>query len=168
MIRLSANLSKKVPLPGIDYSSQQYGASLEIEISDADKPEVIQGRIKELYVLLSNAIDEQLVSVQSNTGNASPPAGPAAQPVRQSAPQQRNGAPVNRLPAANGNGSGNGRRVTATEAQVKCIYAITKASGLNLTEILADYNCTDPKQLHIKDASTLIDKIKNGNDATAR
>ena len=36
MIRLSANLSRKVPVPGIEFSSQQYGASMEIEVSDAD------------------------------------------------------------------------------------------------------------------------------------
>jgi len=30
MIKISANLSKKVPLPGVDYSSQQFGAAMEI------------------------------------------------------------------------------------------------------------------------------------------
>lgn len=34
MIKLSANLSKKVPIPGRDFSSQQYGAGLEIEVAD--------------------------------------------------------------------------------------------------------------------------------------
>ncbi len=60
MIKICANLSKKMPLPGVDYSSQQYGAAMEIEVSDADQPEIIQQRIRELYLLLINTIDEQL------------------------------------------------------------------------------------------------------------
>jgi hypothetical protein len=30
MIKISANISKKVPIPGTEFSSQQYGASMEI------------------------------------------------------------------------------------------------------------------------------------------
>ena len=36
MIRISATLSKKLPIPNLECSSQQYGASLEIEVSGAD------------------------------------------------------------------------------------------------------------------------------------
>jgi len=60
MIKISANISKKVPIPGTEFSSQQYGAAMEIEVSDADKPENVQGRIRELYQALSVAIDEQI------------------------------------------------------------------------------------------------------------
>ena len=38
MVRISANISKKVPIPGTEFSSQQYGAAMEIEVSDADRP----------------------------------------------------------------------------------------------------------------------------------
>jgi len=33
LIKLSANLSKKVPVPDVEFSSQQYGAAMEIEVS---------------------------------------------------------------------------------------------------------------------------------------
>jgi len=56
VIKISANISKKVPIPGTEFSSQQYGAAMEIEVSDADKPENIQARIRELYRALSVAI----------------------------------------------------------------------------------------------------------------
>lgn len=68
MIRLSANLSKKVPLPGVQFSSQQYGAAMEIEVGDGDKPEAIHQRIRELYAMLSNAIDEQIGGAPADNG----------------------------------------------------------------------------------------------------
>jgi len=59
MVKISANISKKVPIPGTEFSSQQYGAAMEIEVSDADKPENIQARIRGLYGLLARDPREQ-------------------------------------------------------------------------------------------------------------
>jgi hypothetical protein len=39
--------------PGSDFSFQQFGANLEIEVSDADNPDAVRTRIQELSVLLS-------------------------------------------------------------------------------------------------------------------
>ena len=187
MIKISANISKKVPIPGHDYSSQQYGASMEIEISDADKPEAIQSRIHELYGLLSCSIDAQISGTAPYPENAPTPPAPRLpvpqhqQPVVQQQPvQQRNGYAVgrNRIAGntngsshtngtANTNGNGNGRRVTCTEAQAKCIYAICKAQGLDLISVLADFNVADARDLHVRDASRLIDQLKKNNGATA-
>jgi hypothetical protein len=170
MIRLSANLSKKVPVQGIQFSSQQYGASLEIEVSDADKPEAIQARIRELYSLLSLSIDEQIgaahpstAPVQNGNGNGhvqAPPPAQQPQPVQ----QQRNGYATgrNRVAAV---ANGNGRRVGATEAQCRAIFAICKAQGIDMASVLADFNVADAKDLHVKDASRLIDQLKSGQTA---
>jgi hypothetical protein len=76
MIRLSATISKKVPIPQTQFSSQQFGASVEIEVSDADKPEAIKQRIRQLYGLLSQTIDEQIVLASqpaSKGGNGQSP-----------------------------------------------------------------------------------------------
>jgi hypothetical protein len=165
MIRLSANLSKKVPVPGLAYSSQQFGAAMEVEVGDGDDPAVIHERIRSLYTLLSQAIDEQI----QHAGNG---VSAAPQPVAQLVPVS-NG--VNRVAARNGNGNGNGhapaqtrsgkastspRRVTATEAQCRAIHAICKAQGLDVAEVLADYNVAKAEELHVRDASTLIDSLK--------
>ena len=183
MIKISANLSKKVPLPGVEYSSQQFGAAMEIEVSDADQPEAIHGRIRDLYALLSQSVDEQIAGAAQQPGNGYQAPAANVVPIRtqpvQSAPppvQQRpaytNGNGRNRIAAAttNGNGTSNGtgRRVTATEAQAKCIYAICKAQGLDMISVLADYNVADVHDLHVRDASKLIDQLKasqatNGN-----
>ncbi len=163
MIRLSANLSKKVPLPGIDYSSQQYGASLEIEVSDADRPEAIQGRIRELYNLLSSAIDEQIGVAHPNTARTLPPpvtknSAPVALPV-----QQRNGYATgqNRVAAVNGNGNVNGRATGATAAQQKAVWAICKNLGVNISDVLSEFSVGDVKALSVKQASKLIDSLKS-------
>ena len=182
MIKISANLSKKVPLPGVEYSSQQFGAAMEIEVSDADQPEAIHGRIRDLYALLSQSVDEQIAGAaqqpasngyQAPVTNVVPirtqPVQSAPPPVQQR-PAYTNGNGRNRIAAAttNGNGNGNGRRITCTEAQAKCIYAICKAQGLDMVAVLADYNVADARDLHVKDASRLIDDLKskqaaNGN-----
>ena len=174
MIKLSANLSKKVPIPGLDFSSQQFGASMEIEISDADKPDVIQSRITELYGLLSSSIDAQITCAaqQPASGYQAPAANIVplrSQPVQSAPPpvQQRpaytNGNGRNRIAAATING--NGRRVTATEAQCRAIFAICKAQGIDMAAALADFNVSDAKDLHVKDASRLIDQLKSGQPA---
>lgn len=174
MIKISANLSKKVPLPGVEYSSQQFGAAMEIEVSDADQPEAIHGRIRDLYALLSQSVDEQIAGASQQPANGYQAPAVSVAPVRtqpvQSAPppvQQRpaytNGNGRNRIAAAttNGNGNGTGRKITCTEAQAKCVYAICKAQGLDMLAVLADYNVADVHDLHVKDASRLIDDLKS-------
>lgn len=171
MIKISANLSKKVPLPGVEYSSQQFGAAMEIEVSDADQPEAIHGRIRDLYALLSQSVDEQIAGASQQPANGYQAPAVIVAPVRtqpvQSAPpvQQRpaytNGNGRNRVAAANTNGNGNGRKITCTEAQAKCIYAICKAQGIVMADVLADYNVGDVHDLHVKDASRLIDDLKS-------
>jgi hypothetical protein len=148
MIKISANLSKKVPLPGVDYSSQQIGAAMEIEISDTDRPDAIKQRIQEVYALLSQTVDEQISS--------------AAPPARASASVRQPVTPTNgrRYQSQNGR-SNSGRPVMATEAQQRALYAIAKQMNLDLKEILASYNAADASQLTVRDASALIDDLKS-------
>ena len=180
-IKLSGSVSRKVPIPGLEYSSQSFGASLEIEINSADPAEV-QAQLAQLYNSLNQGIDEQVSAASQavappqknafvNTATARslpvPQARTAAMPVSNG---YTNGNGRNRIAAATSNGNGNGstRRITCTEAQAKCIYAICKAQGLDMISVLADYNVADPRDLNVKDASRLIDDLKskqaaNGN-----
>jgi len=151
MIRLSANLSKKVPLPGVQFSSQQYGAAMEIEVGDGDKPEAIKERIRELYSMLSNAIDEQI-------GGASAGQNIPTLPPSDTAP--RNGNGHSQTNGRAGRATGNGRRVTATEAQCRAIHAICKSQGVDVNTILPDYNVVRVEDLNVRDASRLIDELK--------
>jgi hypothetical protein len=56
---------------------------------------------------------------------------------------------------------GNGKRVTATEAQQRAIFAICKSQNLDVAAVLADFNVSDSRELHVKDASKLIDQLKS-------
>jgi hypothetical protein len=153
MIKISANLSKKVPLPGIDYSSQQFGAAMEIEISDTDRPDAIKQRIQEVYALLSQTVDEQITTSTATARSQLPP------PRQQNTSTPQNGRRYQ-------NGRSNGRPVMATEAQQRALFAIAKQMNLDLNPILASYNATDASQLTVRDASALIDDLKsqqNGN-----
>ncbi|MCW8129370.1 MAG: hypothetical protein KIS92_03215 [Planctomycetota bacterium] len=169
MIRLSANLSRKVPMPGVQFSSQQYGAALEIEVSDADKPEAIQARIRELYDMLNRSIDEQInAATAANGQQAAPEEGNAAapggngQPKTQQAPRTGRTSQPRAQYRRNGNGQGNGRRpVGATQAQQRAIYAICKEQGIELTDVLADFNVAELSELNVMDASRLIDDLKS-------
>ncbi|GMV82502.1 MAG: hypothetical protein AMXMBFR7_36860 [Planctomycetota bacterium] len=174
MIRLSANLSRKVPIAGVQFSSQQFGASLEIEVSDADKPEAIQARIRELYDLLNRSIEEQITAASEAKGESAPggndqePGGngqPKAQPEA-----RRNGraSPPRAQYRRNtgGNGQGNGgnaerRSAGATQAQQRAIFAICKQQGIEMADVLADYNVADARDLTVMDASKLIDDLKS-------
>lgn len=124
MIKISANISKKVPIRGLDYSSQQFGAAMEIEISDTDRPDAIKQRIQEVYALLSQTVDEQITGA---TATARTPL-PLPQPATQATPNGRQNAPQNGQ-------SNTGRPVTATKAQQGALYAISKSLNLDLKPV---------------------------------
>lgn len=158
MIRISANISKKVPMHGVEYSSQQFGASIESEISSADTPEGIKARIRQMYALLNHAVDEQIAAspkvVIPSTGNQAQPAKVAVSTT-----------PRWKLNGANGkNGTGH-QPVPATAAQVKAIGAICTKMNLDLNEVLAEYKVQETKDLTVKQASKVIDDLKKEQSA---
>jgi hypothetical protein len=148
MIKISANLSKKVPLPNVGYSSQQFGGSIEIEVGDSDSADAIHEKMRRLYTLLNRAVDEQI----NKTAKAQAP---------EHAPGNGNG---------NGNGSapatkptnGTNRLVQATAAQQKAIFAICRSKGVDMAAVLAGLNVTNASELSVRAASNLIDELKQG------
>lgn len=155
MIKLSANLSKKVPMPDVEFSSQQYGAAMEIEVSDAADAQEITGRLEAIYKLLEKSIDGQIAA-------ASKAPMPAAPVTRRSFLGDANGKPH-----ADGNngGNGNGRRNGhASPAQIKALFAISKDKGMDRNDLVdllkAEYNVERPDDLSVKDASDLIGRLQ--------
>ena len=154
MLKISAHISKKVPLPGVDYSSQQFGASLELEVADSGNSDDIQSRLRQLYAAISRSVDEQIA--KAATGSASG-----------AATRHEPATPNASAPAANGNGAANGRgMVPATQAQQRAIHALAKSLGQNLTDVLSEYSVSDPSGLSLRKASELIDKLKNRQGAS--
>ena len=149
MIKLSANVSKKVPVPDVEFSSQSYSAGMEIEVAERSGKDELKQKIRSLYALLEEAINEQIKGAAQN-----------GKPQRN--PQKAAGE--ERSSPAAGN---NGRR--ATEAQVKAIFAIGRDRGYSKQEIQSmaskRFEAEKPSELSIAQASSLIDMLKgNGKE----
>jgi hypothetical protein len=141
MLKIAAHVSKKVPLPDRQYSSQQFGASLEMEVSDAQSADEVQERLRRLYAMISRSIDEQIAKVQPPVGQ------PTTAP---SAPRTATATAV-----------GTGAKPTgATQAQQRAIFALCKSKGLVLAETVGRFGASDVSNLSLKDASRLIDQLK--------
>ncbi len=144
MIRLSANVMKKVPVDGIDFSSRSASAGIEVEVASGATGEELRQRLGGLYVLLEAVVDEQL-------GAATPARKEPGNPPRQ-APN---------TPKRTGNT--NGRE--ATEAQLRAISAIAADHGLSKAQIAdliqREFGVGSATELSVRQASSLIDTLKN-------
>ena len=148
MIRLTASLSKKMPIADVEFSSRQCGATIEVEVADQADPEDIRQRLRDLYGMMEEAVDAQLEGT----------------PVP--APED----PVSRLSALKGdgkggNGNGNGRRNGhASAAQVKAVFAISKDRGLSRNDLATflreELGVERPEDLSVQQASDLIGRLQ--------
>jgi hypothetical protein len=138
MIKLSASVSKKVPIDGLDYSSRSYSAGLETEMPSGCSADELQCRLKQLYGLLEMAVDEQIShprSIPERTSNT---------------PSRSKG---------NGNGKPNGsiHERSATRAQMKAIRAIAREHGMTDAEldsiIRREFSAEDLAVLSVRQAS---------------
>ena len=159
-IKLSASLSKKVPIEGLQYSSQSFGGSLEIEIG-TDDPNEIKQRLHHLYDSLSLSIDSEIAAASSGRPTAPATRFQAAPPPL---PAPRTGTANAGQPART---NGNGRRSTATEAQQRAIFAIAKNLNIDMAALLAQHGVADVAMLPIKSASMIIDQLKSQQNGTA-
>lgn len=147
MIKLSAHVSKKVPQPDIEYSSQSYSAGLEIELASGTKAADIKKKLREVYALLEHAVDDQLAS-QRETPNSSRP---LPSETRKALKERNNSS--NRM---------------ATQAQIKAIDAIAHdraATEQELKDLIREFGVASLSALSIRQASALIDKLKKGRDS---
>ena len=60
MIKLSASVSRRVPVPDVEFSSQNYSASVEAEASCDTSKQDVKDRLRSLCGLLEEAIEEQI------------------------------------------------------------------------------------------------------------
>ena len=177
MTKLSATLSKKVPIPGLEYSSQQFSCGLELELSGEQTQDSIRQNIRKLYALLHDAIDQEIQEAASNPPkfmNALQNGGVDANRWRGRSYRDNHQSRWSK-PSGNSRYGGssrydNGKQTTgrATQAQVKAIFAISKSTGIDrrvLQEMLEDkFNASQPDDLSVKQASKLIETLKVEGD----
>ena len=140
MLKLTASLSKKLPIEGVEFSSRSASAGIEVEMPSSASPEEVGCRIQRLYDVLESAVDDQLGSPHQVPGQW----------------------PNNDRP----NGNGSGRQ--ASQSQLKAIRAIAEDRGLTGHELHSlvdhEFQAGTVLELSMRQASTLIDILKNNGE----
>lgn len=62
MIKLTGSVSRKVPIPGQEFSSQSFSAGMEAEVGNEATADEIKEKIREMYQILEASVKEQIVS----------------------------------------------------------------------------------------------------------
>ena len=143
-LRTNIGVTRKVA--DNNYGSRGASVNLEVELDSSliQEPDRLQERIRQVFRLAQEAVDEEL--------------------ARQTT---ANGPDNGRTAAANGNGNGhaaargsNGRRATASQA--RALRAITDRQGTDLAaELQHRFAVQTPEELSITEASGLIDELKS-------
>ena len=149
-ISIQAQLSKKQPIEGVDWSSKQASMSISSECSD---PSQIIAEAARLFALAEQAVDAQLsqspapqVAVPQSPTPPTPSASPAHRP---SASQPyRNGGPQRRQAAA-----------PISAAQARYLSQLGQRAQGALAEALAQHGVTTIDALTGRDASKIIDHL---------
>ena len=147
MLKVCTSYSKKVPTDQ-QYSSQQFHASVEIELSDALSPEQLQERIHQTFAVVKNTVESEI----NGNGNGHDAAAPA--------PASRGGYHVAGGDKTNGNGNGK-----ASNAQIKYLTSLATEQDIRLSALNA--YCHDNHKVETiydltkKQASELVDSLKN-------
>jgi hypothetical protein len=135
MLKVCTSYSKKVPTDQ-QYSSQQFHASVEVELSDALSPEQLQERIHQTFAVVRNTVeaeinDEEKVTLPPRTGGD--------------------------------RGATNGK---ATNAQIKYLTSLATEQDVRLSALNQycheQYHVDSIYELTKKDASALVDGLKHG------
>jgi len=165
MTKLTAGVVKKVPVPGVAYSNQEFSAGLEVELPDDASAGEVQQRLRDMYALLGETVESEIAAAteaarrsgaddrtgdgrddrrdrqdhnQQNGGNGwRNRQGNRDNGGYQSDYHRGNGSRQGGSWRRNGNnGNGNGRGGQASQSQVKAVFAIAKDQGIDRRDIV--------------------------------
>lgn len=138
MLKLNASYSKKIPVPGEEFSSQSFHASIECECADALTPEQLQEKIHATFELVKTAVESEL------HGKPVAKSEPAAQPSRVEAAKPDT--------------------TKASNKQVSYLLSLARTRGLTLSALNArvkdKYGAETVYDLARRDASKFVDELK--------
>lgn len=146
MLKVNVGLSRKVGEP--NYGSRGASVNLELEVESglASEPDSLRDRVRQLFRMARSAVDEELSAASPGTESGQVNSQPGA-------PNGSNGY-------RNGSGAHCSGR-SATQSQVRAIYAIANRQGVNLAaELQSRFGVSRPEDLGIREASSFIDAIK--------
>ena len=164
-ITIAANLAKKVPIPGADYSSQQASITITAEVVDLNQ---VPAEAQRLYALAEQAVDAQLrgvpVAVQPQASEPAPRPALAAPPAA-----SRSTAPQPSRPSAPYRGNGQRRGpAPITDSQIRFLNQLIERNGYSHDAICDRLQVDGIQHLSCKAAAELIDELKAGAPAGGR
>ena len=167
-IKLNIGLSRKVG--ETNYGSRGASINLEVELDNGvlNNPGQLRDRVHDLYVLARQSVDEELQR-PADAGPSEPSHVNGNGHARITGHANGNGHANGH--ASNGNGHSNGQHnrveaAGATQSQIRAIFAITKRQGLDPHKVINDrYRVHKMEELTIREASAIIDELKNGAEA---
>ena len=168
-VKLNIGLSRKVGES--NYGSRGASINLEVELDNGvlNDPDQLRERVHDLYVLARQSVDEELQRpadadpsefLYANT-NGHPKSNGVAHGHGHANGHASNGH------SSNGHSSNgkNGRIevARATQSQIRAIFAISKRQGLDPHAVISErFRVHRMEDLTIREASALIDDLKNG------
>jgi hypothetical protein len=139
-LKLNVGVSKKIG--EANYSSRGASVNVEMELESAlvQEPEKFQGRIRQLFGMAREAVDEELRNGHGQAGNGT---------------NGRNGSHDSGPPA--------------TASQARALHAIAKKQHVDLQHLLRDrFGVGKPDDLLLKQASELIDELNGRRSGSGR
>ena len=143
-VRINVGVAKKVGQP--NFGSAGATCNVEFELDggfDNGSTESFQDAVRRAYAACREAIESELTTQEQGL-------------EPQLADQHQSPATYR---TANQTSLGTQPR-GATPSQVRAIHAISNHSGISLADVLSQFNVSRPDDLSIRDASSLIDQLK--------
>lgn len=151
-ITIQAQLAKKLPIPGSQFSSQQASITISAEVTDLNQ---VVAEAARLYALAEHAVDAQLagttavqpapvappVATSSNQPQSAAQRPAASQPYRSGSQQRRGPAPV-------------------TDSQLRFLERLIQQTNSSVPAILDQHQVGALRDLSCKAAAGLIDELK--------
>lgn len=191
-VKLNIGLSRKVG--EASFGSRGASINLEVELDNGvlNDPGQLRDRVQDLYLLARQSVDEELQ--RPADADATEPAhtnGNGQRRITHAANgsghttggangHATHGRATNGHSHHNGHSNGHGQRdghghnngngrievARATQSQIRAIFAISKRQGLDPHTVIHDrYRVHKMEELTIREASALIDELKNSSGA---
>ena len=147
-LKLITTISKKIPLPGLEFSSCQASCTIEGEVTDLNQA---PAEARRLYLLAENAVDQQLCLHSTNDHPQPIRSGPAqgVSPSRASAPS----------PSANRSAPRRNPPMV-TDSQLRLLHRLLDNQPDLITHHCRRHGVECLEDLTVSQASGLIDALK--------